>query len=170
MSDERAACLQCGASGRFGTCTELFHRLLALDHERRQPWGVFHGLNLVCFLLQHPEQSSATDTAGQWQLLTAYVSGGLEALHHLESQRVQAGRRGDRPWIGIEPAPPRISSPRDHDRGVTIEDVSVDGSFPAPGYADRMAAWATAISLERVPDDAVRRFAGDLTDGDPLPD
>lgn len=164
MCDEPAACAECGASGRFGTCAMLFHRLLALDHQRLQPWGRFHGLNLVCFLLQHPTQTSAAEADGQWPLVSSYLSGGIDALHRLEADRVASSRRGGKPWIGVDPAPRRTSSPV-----FTIEDVSVDGSFPASGYEGRMSAWASSIARERAPDDVVRRFAGDLTDGDRHP-
>lgn len=155
MSDEPTPCSQCGAGGLFGTCSELFDRLLALDHQRLLPWGRFHGLNLVCFLLQHPDPDATAETGGQWQLVSTFLSGGMDALHLLESSRVEGGRRGHKPWIGLEPAPPRSTAP-----SVTIEDVSVDGSFPAVGYEDRMLDWATSIARERAPDDARTAFRG----------
>jgi hypothetical protein len=37
------------------------------------------------------------------------------------------------------PSPSRIS----------IEDLSVDGTFPADGYAERMESWARSVTQER---------------------
>ncbi|MFD6697935.1 MULTISPECIES: DUF5946 family protein [unclassified Microbacterium] len=145
MADEAASCIECGASGCLGNCGDLFHALLALDHQRLQPWGRFHGLNVACFLLQHPSQAPAGASDGLWQMVTTFLAGGLDAVNQLESDRVRSNRRGRKPPLVVESPPPRTSAP-----SVTIEDVSVDGSFPASGYESRMFEWASSIAEERM--------------------
>lgn len=144
-------CGDCGASGDLGTCSQLFDALLALDLQRLQPWGRFHGLNVACFLLQHPSYplaaKSTTASGGQWQHVTTFVNKGLDAVHELETHRVRANRQGKRPWLAVDLPPPRVHHPH-----TTIEDVSVDGTFPAEGYPQRMRAWAKSVIAERIPD------------------
>lgn len=145
MDDHGIACQECGASGRLGACQTLLDRLLALDHERRQPWGAFHGLNVACFLLQHPSAMPAASNDGAlWQLVTAFLDEGLEGAGRIEAARVRANRRGGRPWTLLDPAPRRRRPPT-----TTIEDVADDGTFPAAGYEERMRAWAASIVAER---------------------
>ncbi|MGO4860282.1 DUF5946 family protein [Arthrobacter sp. 2MCAF14] len=144
MGDETASCIECGASGRLGNCGDLFHALLALDHQRLQPWGRFHGLNVACFLLQHPSQVPTGASGGLWQMITTFLAGGVDAVNQLESDRVRSNRRGGRPPLVFESPPSRTSAP-----SVTIEDVSVDGSFPASGYERRMLEWASSIAGEK---------------------
>ncbi|WP_260194974.1 DUF5946 family protein [Actinophytocola gossypii] len=139
------ACEECGASGRLGSCTELFGALLALDHERRQPWGRFHGLNVACFQLQHPSATTVSAVGGQWQVVNTFLAGGLTAIQDLQTRWVRSNRRGARPWPAADSVPARSAPPT-----VTIEDVSVDGTFPASGYEERMHAWAKSVAAERV--------------------
>lgn len=141
MSHQQSPCLECGASGRFGTCADLFGALLALDHERRQPWGRFHSVNVACYLLQHPSQASESVRAGQWQVVGTFLDGGLDAVDRLTTARVRANRDG-RPPLAPTPAPPAGDGRPD----VTIEDVSVDGTFPAEDYGARMLRWAQSVA------------------------
>jgi len=47
-------CKEGGAPTDSTSCEELFHCLLALDHQHEQPWASFHALNVACYTLQHP--------------------------------------------------------------------------------------------------------------------
>ncbi|MFD2795498.1 DUF5946 family protein [Promicromonospora vindobonensis] len=139
-------CAECGAGVRLGSCTDLFHGLLALDHQRLQPWGSFHGLNVACYFLQHPSRTSATVLGGQWHVVTTFLAGGLAAVHALGAEMLRANRRKAGPLPTFDPAPVR-SVPA----VVTIADLSVDGTFPADGYEARMLEWARSIRAERTP-------------------
>src|SRR5690606_25801599 len=116
------------------------HRLLALDHERREPWGPHHGLNVACYCLQHPSTAPAAAAGGQWTLIEAYETGGLDAVNRVEQQRVAQNRRGR-----FEPEPALRAPDRVRPARFTIEDLSVDGSFPADGYEQRMLEWVRSI-------------------------
>jgi hypothetical protein len=141
-------CRECGASGRWGSCEELFLTLLALDHERKQPWGRYHALNVACYLLQHPSRATESVLAGQWRMIHAFLSNGLEAVdgevaravrengHRRDGRRLTAGAREHAPAPAVMPE-------------TTIESVSVDGSFPALGYEQRMVRWAAATADSR---------------------
>lgn len=143
-SDIDGECAQCGALGRFGTCAELFHVLLALDHQRLQPWGRFHGINVACYFLQHPSGVAPAVLGGQWRLLTTFLDAGLDAVVRLEAEWVRSNRGRFTHDGGYPPPPPTLM------RGDwTIEGVSLDGTFPAEGYEDRMSAWVHAIAAER---------------------
>jgi hypothetical protein len=137
------ACPECWASGRCGSCAQLFHALLTLDHQRLQPWGEFHGLNVACYLLQHPSQAPHGVDAEHLQLVTAFLEGGPAAAQRWESDRVRLNRR-HRLSTSRRPVPARIRRPT-----FTIEDLSVDGSFPADGYDERMRRWASSVRQER---------------------
>jgi hypothetical protein len=145
MTKATAACAECGASGRLGACIGLFYALLALDHERKQPWGRFHGVNVACFMLQHPSMTSSSAHGGQWQIVATFLSGGLGAANALEAAHVEANRRGKRLWMTVDAPSAPSTAPT-----VTIEDVAVDGTFPAIGYEDRVHAWASAVVAQRV--------------------
>lgn len=85
------ACPDCGAEWDTVTCTGLYHELLALDHARVQPFGRFHGLNVACYLLQHPAavpEGQRRHLGALWEMVTVYLSGGIGALHHFERCRV----------------------------------------------------------------------------------
>ncbi|WP_156251172.1 DUF5946 family protein [Pseudactinotalea terrae] len=146
MAGQAQPCVQCGASGRLGTCDELFHALLALDHQRLQPWGRYHGLNVACFGLQHPSGITAKVLDGQLAMLTAFLVGGLDAVNAREAEQVRANRRGGLMRADAAAVVPPSSAPVVL---VTIEDVAVDGTFPAEGYQQRMHAWARSIAGER---------------------
>ena len=98
------------------TCGELFDRLLALDHSRRQPWGALHGEAVACYFLQHSRAKRAPRV-------------GAPLYERLER------------FVG--PDPDRESSP--HSTTVAIHDVAVDGSFPAAGHREGLIWWAQSI-------------------------
>ncbi len=139
-----APCEDCQATGRFGRCDDLFHVLLALDHQRLAPWGPHHGLNVACYYLQHPTSAPAGTADGQWALVQAYRRGGLEAAQDVERQRVAQNRQGRFRPRDATPAPAPMRPPV-----FTIEHLSVDGSFPAEGYEDRMDRWVASVHAER---------------------
>jgi hypothetical protein len=139
-------CAECGAGVRLGSCTDLFHGLLALDHQRLQPWGSFHGLNVACYFLQHPSRTSTAVLGGQWHVVTTFLADGLAAVHALEAEMLRANRRGARPLPTFDPPPGRSRSGT-----LTVADLSVDGTFPADGYEARMLEWARSIRAERTP-------------------
>lgn len=143
MTAETTACAECGASGLLGTCAGLFDALLALDHQRLQPWGRYHGLNVACYFLQHPSRSPTSALGGQWQMVTTFLAGGLDAMNALQASLVRSNRNGARPW-NFDPPPARSSM-----AVVTIEDTAVDGTFPAAGYEQRMLSWARSVEVER---------------------
>ncbi len=58
-------CSECGAAIDSRSCEELFHRLLALDHQDEQPWASFHALNVACYALQHPPTTKPRHLAAQ---------------------------------------------------------------------------------------------------------
>ncbi|UWM48762.1 DUF5946 family protein [Streptomyces carpaticus] len=137
-------CVACGAPGGGVECQELFERLLALDHARREPWGSLHGVVVACFLLQHPGHplAGSGDHGPWWAMLRAYLDGGRDGLGALTQalRRSNSHRRHGRPQWPAVPAVREGAAPTGF--GVTIADVAVDGSFPAAGYEDRVRAWA----------------------------
>ena len=140
-------CGECGATGRYGPCSQLFGVLLALDHERRRPWAAYHSVNVACYLLQHPSRSSGEVLAGQWHIVEAFLDDGLSAVHTLTARAVRRNRarESDPPDVIGRPIPTAVR-PVD----TTIEDVSVDGTFPASGYENRMALWASTTVRSRL--------------------
>ncbi|NJC69631.1 hypothetical protein HC031_07850 [Planosporangium thailandense] len=131
------------------TCEELFERLLALDHSRRPPWGPLHAVAVTCFFLQHPAHPLAPLGRNDpgWAILHAYLAGGQQALDAVTDAARRSNSRGHRGRGGAA-RPPFDSSPPMPDRPapralkVTIADVAADGSFPAPGYEQRVRRWA----------------------------
>ncbi|WP_460112225.1 DUF5946 family protein [Streptomyces platensis] len=128
------------------SCDDLFQTLLALDHARQAPWGPLHGVSVSCFLFQHPSQLPSDDGAMAWALLHAYLDGGLDEVNQLVGQ----ARLGNSHRVRSIPsrvvrdvALPRRDAPPSR-FCVTIEDVAVDGTFPAEGFAERVKAWAAA--------------------------
>ncbi|MGO1948209.1 MAG: DUF5946 family protein [Mycobacteriaceae bacterium] len=162
-------CPECGAGWENTTCTGYFHELLALDHQRLQPWGRFHGLNVACYLLQHPSQLDGARQHDQlgalWQMLTVYLTEGIDGVNALERQRVEGGIPSFDAPSGIS-VPERVRTP-----SVTIKDVAAErvgvatvgaapgttpgadtgpgGMFPARGFEDRMHLWVLSIAAER---------------------
>lgn len=132
-------CAECGGSGRFGGCARLFDTLLALDHQRMQPWATFHGLNVACYLLQHPSRTGHRRHAEHLDLVDSFLEGGVAALGRLERERVLLNRQ-HRLCTSERPVVPRTDRP-----GFTIVEVSVDGTFPADGYEARMTRWARSV-------------------------
>jgi hypothetical protein len=145
MGDEPlrpGCCPECSGSWAMGTCAELFDALLALDHSRRPPWGAHHGVSVATYLLQHPSRSTPAMRRGQWELVRAFTRDGLAAAQALAAARVAGNRGGRRP--SDEPAAGVELDRVPAGFAVTIADVSVDGTFPADGFADRVASWARA--------------------------
>ncbi|BDM74707.1 hypothetical protein HEK616_81940 (plasmid) [Streptomyces nigrescens] len=139
-------CAECGVPMNSRSCDDLFQALLALDHARQEPWGPLHGVSVSCFLLQHPSQLPADDGAMAWTLLHAYLEGGLDEVNQLVDQaRLGNSHRVKNipPRVVRDVAPPRRDAPPSR-FSVTIEDVAVDGTFPAEGFAERVKAWAAA--------------------------
>lgn len=142
-------CKDCGAVADETSCEELFHRLLALDHSRAEPWAAFHAVNVASYALQHPTWSSSRFRDGQYRILSVFATDGLSGVHALTASRVSANshrqKRGrthellqpdaGRALSGVEP-PTQFRT--------TIHDVAVDGTFPAAGYTERVTNWAEA--------------------------
>ena len=139
-------CDECGAADSYGSCSHLFDVLLALDHERRQPWAAYHSVNVACYLLQHPSQATSDVIAGQWHIVETFINEGLGAVHALAARAVRQNiaRAGGEPDVVHRPLPEAVR-PVD----TTIADVSVDGTFPADGYEYRMVLWASATAYAR---------------------
>jgi hypothetical protein len=121
----------------------MFEALLALDHRRLQPWGEFHGLNVACYLLQHPAQAPHGVDGEHLELVTAFLGGGLAAARRWERERVRLNRQ-QQLSAARRPIPTRS-----HPATFTIADLSVDGTFPAEGYEERMKRWAASVRRER---------------------
>jgi hypothetical protein len=128
------------------SCGDLFHTLLALDHARQAPWGPLHGVSVSCFLFQHPSRLPVDGGATAWALLHAYLEGGLDEVNRLvgRARRGNSHRVGGKPsQVAREAALPRRDAPPSR-FSVTIEDVAVDGTFPAEEFEARVKAWAAA--------------------------
>ncbi|MFC0599149.1 DUF5946 family protein [Streptomyces palmae] len=140
------SCGECGVPAAPRSCGELFQELLARDHARQPPWGPLHGVSVSCFLLQHPGRLPADGGAMAWALLHAYLAGGLDAVNPL----VGRARRANSHRVGGAPSPVVRGPEMPHGYAppsrfsCTIEDVAVDGTFPAEGFAERVRAWAAA--------------------------
>lgn len=137
-------CDECGGRTAIRSCREHFHALLALDFDRTGATGAYHTLNVACYGLQHPSEYGIGGAAAQIRFLVTFLDRGLGAVQ-LEASAAVArnSHRSDRaphPTVAESPVPEPASSPF----AVTIEDVAVDGSFPAVGYPDRMRRWAAA--------------------------
>ncbi|GAA4424086.1 hypothetical protein GCM10023169_20470 [Georgenia halophila] len=139
----RTTCAECGGSNDLGICEDHFMTLLALDHSRVQPFGRFHGVNVACYFAQHPSRCKASALPAQRAIVAAFVNQGIEAVHAMQNAAVRRNSHSSRA------APSAVN---DHCEGkvllppfaVAIENVSVDGTFPAGGYEDRMIEWAEA--------------------------
>jgi hypothetical protein len=108
-----------------------FEALLALDHSRRPPWGPLHAVAVSCYLLQRTEVQIRSDDS-RLEILRAFLAGGRPSL----DAKVARLRRADtRTSTGVA-----LAVPAGFD--MTILDVSVDGSFPAEGYEQRVRQWS----------------------------
>src|SRR3954452_13654130 len=76
-------CKEGGAPTDSTSCEELFHCLLALDHQHEQPWASFHALNVACYTLQHPSTTKTPHLAAQHRTVAVFCDGGLSGLHAL---------------------------------------------------------------------------------------
>jgi hypothetical protein len=111
--------------------------LLALDHERQQPYGSWHALNVAGYLLQHPSQSQPHVLAGQLEIVRRFAQAGIAGVHAMTEAAVRRNsHRG-----GTKPRADAPSPVAHHRPDVNIETVSVDGTFPRDGYPERMRAW-----------------------------
>lgn len=135
-------CHECGASLARSSCEDLFDRLLALDHERVQPFGALHAVSVACHLLQHPSRSPARHRPQQLQIVAAFVQDGVPgmrqavaAIRSAPSHRVRSRPAGA--LLNEQAAPTSFAA--------TIHDVAVDGTFPADGYEQRLEEWASAV-------------------------
>jgi hypothetical protein len=134
------ACAQCGAVSDT-PCEELFQRLLALDHSRREPWGPLHGVAVACYRLQHPASLAEGAHTFPLELLRTHVAGGAEASRKLTERSRRANSHRVRRREHTAPA----SSPDAPTRfAFTVAEVAVDGSFPAGGHSERVRSWARA--------------------------
>lgn len=140
----QSTCDECGATTAIKPCAEHFSELLALDLSRIQPYAAHHGLNVACYMLQHPSLCANNALPVQWLAASTFVHEGLDAMRRLQQHAV--GRNNHRnvqaPYPGIAPvSPERPAAPF----SVGIEDVSLDGTFPADGYEHRVRRWAEAV-------------------------
>lgn len=121
-----------------------FEVLLALDHSRRPPWGPLHAVAVSCYLLQRTEVQIGSDDS-RLEILRAFLAGGRPSL----DAKVASLRGPDRRTsTGLA-----LDVPAGFD--MTILDDSVDGSFPAEGYEQRVRQWAftTLTAWTGSPDD-----------------
>lgn len=130
-------CTDCGSDQRFGTCHDLFLVLLAHDYEGQQPYASWHALNVAGYLLQHPSGAQQRVLAGQLEVVRRFAQEGLDGVRAVIDGAVRRNnhRIRSRPW-GEASLPVARRRPE-----TTIETVSVDGTFPADGYSERMRAW-----------------------------
>lgn len=140
-------CAECGSLAGASGCGELFERLLALDYSQRPPWGPLHAVVVACFYLQHPQRSPGPHAGSvRWTIVQQHLAGGLPAVAAFTSRARQMNshrRSGSRePPVLHEVDLPGAPPPRAYD--TTIADVAVDGTFPARGHEERVAAWAAA--------------------------
>lgn len=82
-------CTDCGAAVVNGVpiCLERWHQLLALDHQRVQPFGKLHAVTFATYSLQHA--SGATDATLRRSLSIL--------LHYLEAKPLAAALRAEPP-------------------------------------------------------------------------
>jgi hypothetical protein len=76
-------------------------------------------------------------------MVTVFLADGLDAMNAFQAGLVRANRHGARPWSAFDPPPARSAAAT-----VTIEDTSLDGTFPAAGYEQRMLGWARSVETE----------------------
>lgn len=149
MIDVTDRCDECGAITNEWSCAELFHKLLALDHQRAQPWAAFHGVNVACYMLQHPSALNPHHQGAQLKLVSVFCDAGLNGLRRLtDTARVRNSHRAPRPNADprLEPADDPVPvAPRNPTFSTTIQDVAIDGTFPADGFAQRVKKWAHAV-------------------------
>lgn len=136
-------CSDCGASTDRWTCEELFQRLLALDHQRLEPWGPFHGISVACYLLQHPSPHGPQHRGARLELVATFCEEGLDGFRRVTgAARARNSHRASTQGAAPTPDDP---GPSVAAFGTTIHDVAVDGTFPADGFAERVGEWADAV-------------------------
>ena len=136
-------CAQCGATfpGDAQSCDERFDHLLALDHQRLQPWGSRHGLAFSTFALQHPEGRPEKQLAACWVMLYRVWKLGDNRAKLAAAMR----ERQDQPpseW-GVPPLP--AVPPTGTTYVVTIADL---GGFDAETYPIKLEEWGRATLSE----------------------
>ena len=126
-------CAQCGAEyeNESDSCSVRFHRLLALDHSRQEPWGSRHGQAFAAFALQHPTTYASSLEHAWLALYRIYVLGNTPA-------RVFAALRARRS-LGDET--PRLPRQRAELPTVTIAHLE---DFAADTYPERLDDWCRA--------------------------
>jgi hypothetical protein len=127
-------CAACRALETFGPCHQLFDKLLALDHSATRPWGPLHGVATACYFLHHPIDPRAP---AERNTLARLLREAIDPAVPLPKLLSVAERQR---FNELLPAP---ISARDQIR--SIQDLSLDGTFPAAGYAVRLRAWAAHI-------------------------
>ncbi|GAB3723883.1 DUF5946 family protein [Nocardiopsis oceani] len=131
-------CSECGAHSAT-PCAELFHRLLALDHSRQEPWGPLHGAAVACYLLQHPSLLPQGGHVVPLELLRTHVEDGAAAARRLTERSRRANSHRVR---GRERSAPDSLPEAPAGFTFTIAGASEDGGFPAEGHPERVRAWA----------------------------
>ena len=133
---------ECGAIDS-GLCTERFQQLLALDHSRAAPWGPLHGVAVACYRLQHPSTLSPGEPAVLLRMVDAYRLEGLSGVERIAQDRRRANSRRGR---GVQtPGDEPVGTPAAFT--FTIDDLAVDGTFPAEGYSTRVQAWVESTAV-----------------------
>lgn len=127
-------CPQCGAqySESGDSCTVRFHRLLALDHSHREPWGSRHGLAFAAYALQHPAQHDLVTAERARVLVTRVVVRGEPLAHVIRELRkaptpraaAAGGAAAEGAWFPV-----------------TIADL---GDFDAESYPEMLERWCVA--------------------------
>ncbi|BBF99202.1 hypothetical protein PSA01_17770 [Pseudonocardia saturnea] len=123
--------------------------MLALDHQRAQPWGAHHGVTVSCYVLQHPSTVRPHQRGAQLDIVLAFCDSGLTGVERLTTAARGHNTHRARTPMTSSPGGPDDSAARsvpDHPTfGTTIHDVAVDGTFPADGFTERLERWAHSV-------------------------
>ena len=95
MSDQPAACPECGAPWHDGqTCDDDFHQMLYWESEYPD-YGVVHHLMVLCFYMQHPSRYSAEGLEAGKELLTEFVANGVppQEMRRRNAPKVASDKR-----------------------------------------------------------------------------
>ena len=134
-----AACAQCGADFIDATdsCEERFDHLLALDHQRLQPWGSRHGLAFSTFALQHPNGRATAQLAACWTMLYRVWMKGDNRAKLAAAMRERQDMSPEEWGVPSLPVTPPVGAKYT----VTIADL---GAFDADTYAHKLEEWGRA--------------------------
>lgn len=130
-------CPDCGAQydSSEESCALRFDQLLALDHSRRDPWGLRHGLAFSVYALQHPSSFPPATLDRAWLVLyRVYVAGdsAIRLFKALSGRSLQVASDWEAPARPAMPA----GCP-----AMTIADL---GDFEAETYPAQLDSWALA--------------------------